>query len=62
MRAFMSVMIIILIGTTPPRHAHAEQANSCKQCSEQRRACMAGYSGKTCQIEYERCMKACQHK
>ena len=56
---FTSLMIIFLIGCTAPRFA---QANSCKQCSDQRHACTGGYSAKTCQVEYERCMKNCQRK
>jgi hypothetical protein len=62
MRIVMSLIIIVLIGTSAPRLAQAEQANSCKQCSDQRRACTSGYSAKTCQTEYERCMKNCQRK
>ena len=62
MRLFTSLMMIFLIGLSEPRLAHAEQANSCKQCSDQRHACTGGYSAKTCQVEYERCMKDCQRK
>jgi hypothetical protein len=62
MRIVMSLIIMVLIGTSAPRLAQAEQANSCKQCSDQRHACTGGYSAKTCQVEYERCMKNCQRK
>jgi hypothetical protein len=62
MRVLTSLMIIALIGASTPRFAQAEQANSCKQCSDQRHACTGGYSAKTCQVEYERCMKNCQRK
>ena len=62
MRVLTSLMIIVLIGASTPRFAQAEQANSCKQCSDQRHACAGGYSAKTCQVEYERCMKNCQRK
>jgi hypothetical protein len=62
MRIVMSLLIIVLIGVSSPRFAQAEQSNSCKQCSDQRRACTSGYSGKTCQTEYDRCMKNCQRK
>ena len=62
MRVLTSLMIIVLIGASTPRFAQAEQANSCKQCSDQRHACTGGYSAKTCQVEYERCMKDCQRK
>jgi hypothetical protein len=51
-----------LVVASEPRFAQAQQGGSCKLCSEQRRACMSGYSGKTCQTEYERCMKNCQRK
>jgi hypothetical protein len=62
MRVLTSLMIIVLIGASTPRFAQAEQANSCKQCSDQRHACTGGYSAKTCQVEYERCIKNCQRK
>jgi hypothetical protein len=62
MRALMLLMIIALIGASAPLSAQAQQGNNCKQCSDQKRACMSGYSGKTCQTEYERCMKNCQPK
>ena len=62
MRIITSLLIIVLIGLSAPHLAQAEQANSCKQCSDQRRTCMSGYSGKTCQTEYDRCMKNCQRK
>ena len=50
MRVLTSLMIIVLIGASTPRFAQAEQANSCKQCSDQRHACTEGYSAKTCQV------------
>ena len=62
MRVLTALMMIVLIGLGAPRFAQARQANSCKECSDQRRACMSGYSGKTCQTEYDRCMKNCQRK
>src|SRR5207248_3065304 len=62
MRFFTSLMIIFLIGCSAPRFAQAQQATSCKQCSDQRHARTGGYSAKTCQVEYERCMKNCQRK
>ena len=62
MRVLTSRLIVALIGASTPRFAQAEQANSCKQCSDQRHACTGGYSAKTCQVEYERCMKNCQRK
>jgi hypothetical protein len=54
------VFAIVLLSVSWIGVASAAQSNSCKQCSDDRRACMTGYSGKTCQIAYERCMKACK--
>ena len=62
LRLFTLLTTIVLLGWSASDFAHAQQANSCKQCSEQRHACTGGYSAKTCQIEYERCMKNCQRK
>lgn len=62
MRELMLLTIVALVGASAPWSAQAQQANNCKQCSDQKRACMSGYSGKTCQTEYERCMKNCQRK
>ena len=60
MRFFTLLMIVLLVGLGWPHSAQAQQANSCKQCSDQRHACSGGYSAKTCQVEYERCMKNCK--
>lgn len=38
------------------------QAQSCKTCAEQQKACMKNYAGPTCRIEYQMCMKACGKK
>jgi hypothetical protein len=62
MRIVTSLVIIIVMGLSAPRLAQAQAANSCKQCSDQRHACTGGYSAKTCQVEYERCMKNCKAK
>ena len=55
-------LFAVLVGLSSVPIAGAAQSNSCKQCSDDRRACLTGYSGKTCQITYERCMKACKQK
>jgi hypothetical protein len=60
MRYFTTLTIIFLVGLGAPHSAQAQQANNCKQCADQRRACISGYSGKTCQTEYDRCMKNCK--
>ena len=62
MRIFASLIIIVLIGLSVQNLAQAQPTNSCKQCSDQRHACTGGYSAKTCQVEYARCMKNCKTK
>jgi len=62
MRIITTVLLIICATCSVLNTAQAQQSNSCKQCSEQRHACMSGYSGKTCQTEYDRCMKNCKAK
>jgi hypothetical protein len=39
MRFFRLWMIVLLVGLATPHSAQAQQANSCKQCSDQRHAC-----------------------
>ena len=62
MRMLGLMLFVIGAGLISASGAWAAPSNSCKQCSDDRRACMTGYSGKTCQIAYERCMKACKQK
>jgi hypothetical protein len=62
MRISILLMLIAFATWSAPREAQAQAANSCKQCGDQRRTCMANYSGPTCQTEYDRCMKSCQKK
>jgi hypothetical protein len=62
MRALAMIvsMLPVLVSVTSP--AHAAQSSGCKQCQDQRRACMANYSGKTCKTEYDICLKGCRGK
>jgi hypothetical protein len=62
MRLIVAVMLVIFsfCGFNGP--LQAQQSHSCKQCSEQRQACMKNYSGPTCKTEYDRCLKACKTK
>jgi hypothetical protein len=62
MRFVTFLLLLLAAGWGAPVAALAEQPNSCKQCSDQRRACMSNYSAKTCQIDYDRCVKECQRK
>ena len=61
MRVVTSLTFIVFVFLNA-QNAQAQPTASCKQCSDQRHACTGGYSAKTCQVEYERCMKTCQHK
>jgi hypothetical protein len=36
------------------------QAQSCKVCAEQQKACMKNYAGPACKTEYQICMKSCK--
>jgi hypothetical protein len=40
----------------------AQQADACKECRAQQRACSSNYSAKTCKTEYDICMKGCRRK
>jgi len=62
MRIITTALLIVFATGSALNTAQAQPANSCKQCSDQRRACASSYSGKTCQTEYERCMKNCKQK
>lgn len=42
--------------------ADAAAADSCKQCRDQQKRCMANYPGPTCKTEYGICMKNCRSK
>jgi hypothetical protein len=56
MRAF--VMLLMLLGVCGA--ACAEQANDCKLCRDQQRACAKNHSQAACNTEYEICMRHCR--
>ena len=60
MRAIVVGGLVLFALFSVDNPLHAQQSNSCKQCSEQRQACMKNYSGPTCKTEYDRCMKSCK--
>lgn len=62
MRFFTIVLLVFFANWIAPNVVRAEQSNSCKQCTEQRRACASNYSAKTCKTEYDLCMKSCRQK
>ena len=61
MRVF-AVLVLALIGMSCISTLRAEQANNCKVCRDQQKACMSNYPGKTCKLEYDICMKGCRKK
>ncbi len=36
------------------------EAQSCKDCAEQQKACMKDYAGPACKTEYQICIKSCK--
>ncbi len=62
MRSIAIALFAISTAWIIPTATYAQQANSCKDCGDQRRRCMSNYSGPTCQTEYQRCMKDCKKK
>lgn len=62
MRNFAIAMLVFSVFCSIGIAAQAQQSSSCKQCADQRQACMSNYSEKTCKTEYDICMKSCQRK
>jgi len=56
------VVILILFGMGGINSLRAEQANSCKICQEQHKACVLAHSRAACATEYDVCMKHCRRK
>jgi hypothetical protein len=56
MRAFL--MVLMLLGVCGA--ARAEQANDCKLCRDQQRACAKNHSQAACNTEYAICMRHCR--
>lgn len=38
------------------------EAQTCKVCAEQQKACMKNYAGPACKTEYQMCLKSCKSK
>jgi hypothetical protein len=55
-------VMLVLLGLGGAHSARAAQADACKQCRDQQKACMSNYAGPTCKTEYDRCMKSCRKK
>jgi hypothetical protein len=41
--------------------AHAAPSDSCKQCSDHRKRCLANYPGPTCKVDHDICIKNCRN-
>jgi len=61
MRRLASLLVLFVLCTANDV-AWAAPSNDCKACRDQQKTCTANYSAKTCKVEYDRCMKACQKK
>jgi hypothetical protein len=59
MRTF-AVVLLVLLSFSTSSTVRAEQANSCKQCSDEQRTCRSNYSATTCKSQYDLCMKSCK--
>jgi hypothetical protein len=59
MRAF-AIVLVLLGACAADRASRAEQANDCKLCRDQQRACAKNHSSAACNTEYEICMRHCR--
>ena len=50
----LSALAVLLVVDGPA------QAQSCKACAEQQKACMKNYAGPACKTEYQICIKSCK--
>ena len=59
MRSFVLTLSVLagLLGS-----GGGAQAQTCKVCAEQQKACMKNYAGPTCKSEYQMCIKSCKSK
>ena len=62
MKTFAAILILILLGISAIDSPRAEQANDCKICREQHKACVLAHSKAACTTEYEVCMRHCRRK
>jgi hypothetical protein len=62
MRTIAIVMLVLSGLCIENTTALAQQADACKECRAQQRACSSNYSAKTCKTEYDICMKSCRKK
>jgi hypothetical protein len=58
----VATTLLVLAGLYGTNDAAQAQQSSCKVCSDQQRACMKNYAGRTCKSEYQMCMKSCGKK
>jgi len=55
-------VLLLMLAISGANDTAKAEPSSCKQCRDQQQACMKNYSGKTCKIEYDICMKSWQKK
>jgi hypothetical protein len=57
-----AVTVLLLAVCSIGTSLRAEQANDCKICREQHKACVLAHSKAACTTEYEVCMRHCRRK
>jgi hypothetical protein len=58
--AIAAIVLVAICGAT--NSAHAQNADSCKECREFQRACVKAHSQSACKTDYDVCMKHCRQK
>jgi hypothetical protein len=53
-------IVILLVAGFWSANGSVQAQSTCKQCSDQLKACSKNYAGKTCKSEYDICMKSCK--
>jgi hypothetical protein len=58
-RIWLTIVIMVLLGFFGANNPVYAQS-TCTQCRDQLKAFQKNYAGKTCQTEYNICMKGCK--
>jgi uncharacterized ferredoxin-like protein len=60
---WMRQIVMVLLGFAAFGAASSTaQAQTCKVCAEQQKACMKNYAGPACKTEYQMCLKSRKSK
>jgi hypothetical protein len=55
----VAIVIVVLLGFVSANNPVQAQS-TCAACRDQLKACQKNYAGKTCQTEYNICLKGCK--